>query len=74
MAIPIERLEAVILRFAAVFPRPTEATRAELADVWGNALSDFGEAEVIEACSRLMKTLTRFPFPADVINEIKASL
>ena len=72
MAIPIERLEAVISRFAAVYARPTDATRAELADIWSKALSDFDEDEVIAACGRLMKTLTRFPFPADVINEIKA--
>jgi hypothetical protein len=72
MAIPIERLEAVISRFAVAFPRPTEATRAEMADVWHKALSDFDESDVIAACGRLMKTLTRFPFPADVINEIKA--
>ena len=72
MAIPIERLEAVILRFAVVFPRPTESTLAEMADVWQKALSDFDESDVIAACVRLMKTLTRFPFPADVVNEIKA--
>lgn len=41
-------------------------------DFWHKALSDFDESDVLAACGRLAKTLTRFPFPVDVINEIKA--
>ncbi len=68
MAIPIEKLEAILSRFAVVFLRPTEANRAELADIWNKALIEYDESDVISACGRLMKTLTRFPFPADILN------
>jgi hypothetical protein len=72
MSIPIKRVEAILSRFAIIFPIPTKARLQDVADIWNHALSNFDEKDIVFACGRLIQTITRFPFPADVIKEIEA--
>jgi len=64
--ITLEKTRALIGRFAVVFPLPTGARIDDLADVWHTALADIEDADVMAACKQLLKSLTRFPYPADI--------
>jgi len=67
MGLTLEKTKAVIGRFAIIFPPPTPAGIEDLAGVWMSTLSDCEEVEVMNACKKLIRTLTRFPYPADVL-------
>lgn len=70
MKLTLEKVKAVIGRFAVVFQPHTEAGLEELATVWMAVLGEFEEGEVISACKRCLGTLTRFPYPADIAEAI----
>ena len=70
--ISLKLAQFAIRRFATLFPPPTEAGPDELADVWITALGDSNDSDVIEACRGLLSSLKRFPYPADVLEAIRA--
>lgn len=71
MKITLEFTKKVLGDFAVVFPLPTPHVEAErLVMMWFCVLEEFYIADVNAACKRLMRTLKRFPYPADVVEEI----
>ncbi len=70
MKMTLEMTRAILGRFAVVFPLPTASAPDDLVNVWFGVIGEFYIDEVVLACKRLMTTLTRFPFPADIVAEL----
>ena len=70
--ISLKLAQFAIGRFATLFPPPTEAGLDVLADVWIAALGDSNDSDLIDACRGLLSSLKRFPYPADILEAIRA--
>lgn len=73
MQISLSDLKLILSRFAVVFPLPEQIRHQSdfdgLADIWLAALGDLPKEQVHSACRQLLRKLTRFPYPADVVAE-----
>lgn len=72
MVNPKNKIGDLLYRFSIVFQMPTNAEHSEVIDVWNNVLSDYTEEQIFKAGSKLIRTLKRFPYPSDFIEEIEA--
>ncbi|MBY0241878.1 MAG: hypothetical protein K2X55_21450 [Burkholderiaceae bacterium] len=70
MKMTLEDTRAVLSPFAILFPLPTQANGDELVAIWHSLLKEFYRADVMLASRRLAAKLTRFPYPADLIQEM----
>lgn len=71
MKVTLEYTKELLGDFAVVFPLHDKHLDAKrLVKVWFSVLEEFYIADVNAASKRLMRTLTRFPYPADVVAEI----
>jgi len=74
MAITTPLMDEILQHFARVFPMPGRIDGREdylaLVKTWSDQLEPYTDEQVKEACRRLMGKLKRFPYPADVRDEL----
>lgn len=72
MSIPRVVVDLALQRFAQLFPLPmADFNRSAVADIWMNLLDDVEQAEFAAAVREVARALTRFPFPADVLQQVQ---
>lgn len=74
MSVSKEKVAAILQYFATLFPLDLalHADKDVFIAVWHSILKDEDEELLIKACGNLLRTLKRFPFPADVLEEMAA--
>ena len=75
MAVSIEQMKGILVRFALLFPVHEAARDAFpiLPELWVDLMSDFSEDEVLSAARSLALKLKRFPVPADFAEQIEST-
>ncbi|MGK5017688.1 hypothetical protein [Janthinobacterium sp. HLS12-2] len=77
MAITTPLMDEILQHFARVFPMPGRIDGREdylaLVKTWSDQLDPYTDEQVKEACRRLMGKLKRFPYPADLCEELAIS-
>ena len=71
MTVSNDFVRALLGRFAEIFPPPTHSRNFDaVVEIWEAALAEFTKEQVSQASIRLVKKLKRYPYPADVAEEI----
>jgi hypothetical protein len=67
-----ELAKKVVIMFQFLFPLPKEANEVDaFIAIWRMAIEDLDDELVFKSVQKLLLTMTRFPYPAELRDEVK---